>query len=204
VEKWEEAIQAFERAIQIEPRNIQAYQGLGWAIYKHTGNAEAARAVFERALAQKPDSWQVRVHLCDLYTVEGDYDAALRWIDEALASSPDNAELLWRLGRIYVLRGRYEQAREYCRSAIQADERSAPAHFWLGQSYFEQALYELALPGLEAAVQFMPSNVYYRLQLAHTYRLAQRSDDAIRAYRRVLEIHPGNPEATRWLATLQE
>lgn len=153
-EEYEEAVNSYDRALQIKPDKHQAWNNRGFALV-NLGRFEEALACYDKALAIKPDdhlAWSIRgaalKHL-------GRYEEALASYDKALAIKPDY-HLAWIVRGIALgYLGRYEEALTcYDKAlAIKPDDRQA----WnirvialgiLGRSEEEIASYDKALAGL--------------------------------------------------------
>ncbi|NPV89418.1 MAG: tetratricopeptide repeat protein [Firmicutes bacterium] len=78
--KYEEAILAFQNVIEIEPRNTEAYAGLGLA-YAHNGQYDKAFATVNGALAMGLDDPEL-LHeaMVEIYLKKGDESGARRYI----------------------------------------------------------------------------------------------------------------------------
>jgi tetratricopeptide (TPR) repeat protein len=86
------AIEAYERAIELDPAFADAHCNLGAVLY-NLGRKPAARHCFERALALEP--WHVEAHfnIGNVLEEEGCCEMALRHYQDALQADPLHAEL---------------------------------------------------------------------------------------------------------------
>ena len=97
-ENYEEAVVAFAAAIEIEPKEIQAYTGLIQS-YQQTGGLDSADSAVQSGLAVLSDSSsstdaQTAFLLAarDLYTTTGDNEKLMQILELLLELDPDNAE----------------------------------------------------------------------------------------------------------------
>ncbi len=97
-ENYEEAVVAFAAAIEIEPKEIQAYTGLVQS-YQQTGDLESADSAVQSGLAVLSDSSsstdaQTAFLLAarDLYMATGDNEKLTQILELLLELDPDNAE----------------------------------------------------------------------------------------------------------------
>ncbi len=86
------AITEFRKVLRFDPKNAEAYNGLGVA-YRGVGRADLARRNFEIALAHKPAEGKFYRNLSKLLKAEGEHDMARRLKEdfELAVQSIDNA-----------------------------------------------------------------------------------------------------------------
>jgi tetratricopeptide (TPR) repeat protein/uncharacterized protein YodC (DUF2158 family) len=96
--KYDEAVKAYEKVLEIDPENEEAYLGLA-AAYKAGGDAEQAAEILDEARRVLPDSGKLVKELMRLYMDIGDekledeaYDDAADAYQEAAELSPEDAE----------------------------------------------------------------------------------------------------------------
>ena len=96
-----------------------------------------------------------------------------------------------------------EKAERMLRDAITADLYHGPAHNNLGVLYLNNdKLYEAANE-FEWARKLMPGHPDPRMNLALTFELAGRIDDALATYRTALEVYPDHLATVQALVRLQ-
>ena len=135
-ERIDEAIQDFERALQIDPNNVIALGNLGSA-YRQDKRWTDAKSVLERALQLSPGDPSANYSLGMVFAHLNDTEHAYEYLQKALASRPDYPEALNNLGVLYVRTRRQSEAEKSFQESI----RLAPA---FDQSYLNLAkLYEL-------------------------------------------------------------
>ena len=110
LERYEEAVTAFDRAIaQNQPENVfLAWYGKGLAL-AHLGQSPQAIEAFERAITTLPadqdlKKFQARIlqKQSDIYREGGNLEEALRMIDRAIAIFPENSNFYNR--KYFVLK----------------------------------------------------------------------------------------------------
>jgi DNA-binding SARP family transcriptional activator/TolB-like protein/tetratricopeptide (TPR) repeat protein len=84
------ALDAFERAIAIEPSNVEAHYQYGQSLMA-LGRWNEARAAYQRAIDLEPDRAQTYVSLGSIERKEGNVDLARRLYDSALVVDPGAA-----------------------------------------------------------------------------------------------------------------
>lgn len=93
--RWELAIQAYRRAVQVDPRFVEAWTNLGYAYRKlkdYTRSVEAYR----RALDLRPDYAPAHDYLARTYLAMGNREGAMRHYEILRRLDPRMAERLLR------------------------------------------------------------------------------------------------------------
>ncbi len=103
------AIENFDKAIKINPENLDAYSSRGTAYFF---NKEFQKAVNDFAIVAKyqPDNYQAFNALASALAGLGDYDNALKLVNRSLLINPNNAEAFFTRGGINISRNEYKQA----------------------------------------------------------------------------------------------
>jgi predicted TPR repeat methyltransferase len=96
--------------------------------------------------------------------------------------------------------GRLRQAEAGYRTLISSDSNHADALHWLGVLLYQARQFEKAIPLLERAAAQRPRDSAVQHNLGHAYAGADRVDDAIAAFDRVLRREPSRVETLVALA----
>lgn len=97
-DRYEEALQLLERAIEISPDDPAIIDSLGWAQYK-LGRYDEALANLRRAYAAFPDH-EVASHVGEVLWMMGRQDEAIEIWREALETRPDSELILEAVDRL--------------------------------------------------------------------------------------------------------
>jgi TolB-like protein/tetratricopeptide (TPR) repeat protein len=159
------AIDAFERAIAVDPGFAQAWGGLAttYAVLPDYSNRLTPDVTEERSL-----------------------DAAQR----ALALDPTQPEPYLAMGSLARYFGRRETATALLRRAIVLRPSSATAHQWLGTTLVEIGELEAGITSLERAAELDPRSLIVASNLASMLSIAGRDAEAIAACTPTLEYAP--------------
>jgi tetratricopeptide (TPR) repeat protein len=117
---WDAAIEAYEKALELEPDYADAYCNLGAVLY-NKGNREAARQAFEACLALEAHHVEASFNLANVLEEEGEDEVALVHYRRALAADPLYPDLHINLALLYEKLGRDGQARAHWRRYLQLD-----------------------------------------------------------------------------------
>jgi TolB-like protein/Tfp pilus assembly protein PilF len=130
------AVEAMERAVQIDPRNAEAWHQLGGVLMNQWRDPVAARRAFDRALALDPQRMITLVNVAALLTHQDRDSESLQFLDSAVSTNPDayypHIERGWRR----LLAGNVAGAR----ADADTMQRLRPADFILDSEPLEVAL----------------------------------------------------------------
>lgn len=113
---YQEAINTYTRAIDLAPKDAEAYLGRATA-YEKLGFFDRALADFDKAVALLPKDSGVYVNRGLAYEMSGNYQMALRDYTAALELDPGNATAYFNCGNVAVKLGDPAQAVEYYKMA---------------------------------------------------------------------------------------
>lgn len=119
-DKWAEAIEAYEKALELEEDYADAYCNLG-AVRYNQGQRAAARRAFEACLAREADHVEANFNLANVLEEVGDDRGALKHYRRALASDPLYPDLHINLALLYEKIGRTRGACDHWRRVLQLD-----------------------------------------------------------------------------------
>jgi tetratricopeptide (TPR) repeat protein len=105
----QDALQALETAIRLDPRDARALYWMG-ELHRATGDAAPARQYFERARQLDPEDPLVRLGLGRMSLDDGEVDQALADFDSVLRTAPGLVPALLGRARALYYQGRVEQA----------------------------------------------------------------------------------------------
>jgi len=110
--RFDEARKDFNRALSIDPRDVEALtaRGASWVAEGKGKKAPAAMADFNAALAIAPDDAGALNARGNFYLAELKPDLALADFDKALAASPKDDVVLFNRGVAYKQLNRYDSA----------------------------------------------------------------------------------------------
>jgi tetratricopeptide (TPR) repeat protein len=116
LDQFDEAIAAYQRALEINPDYEEAWVGLG-VVYRLSGDFEAAHAAYSEALAIDPDNANAHSSLGTLYLLEDNPEESIKEFEEAIRLDPQLAAAHGNLALAYAMVGRFDEADESLRRA---------------------------------------------------------------------------------------
>ena len=120
-ETLDDAMDAYRRALELDPSLAAAHTNLGIAHYQR-GQLAGARTHFERALALDPDLPEARYNLANLYDEENQLELAIAEYRRVVARSPDFADAHFNLAIALEKVGSRIQATEHFRQYLELTE----------------------------------------------------------------------------------
>ncbi len=119
-ERWESAVDAYERVVAIDPGYAAAWNNLG-LLQHRMGHYERAREGYEKALAADESCCQAAFNLGSLHEDLGDFHSAVTWYRLALEMQPDYADAHFNLAGVLSKVGRNESAARHWRRYLELD-----------------------------------------------------------------------------------
>ncbi len=134
---YQEGIEAFRKATQLDRLFAKAYEAMGRAykelgepekaeeslhqaaqIYMSSEKDEHAEEILNEILELQPDTVNVYNSLGVLYRKRGDLPAALKHYQKALKIHPEAPHIYYNIGRVFVDMGNPEKAETHLRQAL--------------------------------------------------------------------------------------
>ena len=82
--KLEDAVTAYQRAIQIDPNGVGTHNNLGY-VYYNQGKLEDAVAEYQRSIALDPNLAPAHYNLACIYSLKNEQTPAIKWLQKAIA-----------------------------------------------------------------------------------------------------------------------
>jgi len=186
--RLDEAIEHFEAALDMEPRDSSAEFGLAEAYRRKAmfAEAEASLARVEELDAKFPGLLLERGRLAE---ARGDTEQAIAGYRAALAESPNDAALKSRLGAALVLEGELKEAEALLRDVLRVQPYSAEAEHFLGRVEFQRGEVEASRLRFERAARLAPDSGTYRMYVAWAALEANEMTTALRELDAALKLN---------------
>ncbi|MGH9360987.1 MAG: tetratricopeptide repeat protein, partial [Thermoanaerobaculia bacterium] len=205
---WDEAIQAARSALVENPRDVDAREYLGIAIYRGKRDSEESVRLLREALQIDPQHYGARFQLAQVLMKTGRLDLAELEYLTAIRTNPRSAAPHHRLAAMYALQGRFDEAVEKYLRAIALDqnfENSAQAHAELGSVLALQGKPAEALDHFTQAIEIYPEHLRLEgtlprlLRSKGRYLPPERLRRLAQAIERALKLVPENRPMCRAL-----
>jgi tetratricopeptide (TPR) repeat protein len=196
--KFNEAIQAYLRALALNPYATETNLNLGLAYFK-SGELEKAVPPLKKAAAQLPENQQIETVLGMSLYGTGKYREALPHLEAAEAKTPDNKDLAYVVAQAYLWSGQYDKAKAAFQTMLERDPDSPEVEMLLGEAYDGLGRTEEAIDAFRKAAipaQTIPDAHFglgYLLWKTHKY------EQAATEFHRDLTIDSKNYKALAYL-----
>jgi protein O-GlcNAc transferase len=183
------ALQALEKALSIEPHHIQARCAKG-AVLCDLGRQQEALHVYRKALHLAPTDAQLLLNMGVVLEQMGDLHAALERYELALKHHPEFASALLNCGAVLIRLGRLEEALANNRHLADSQPEWEHAHFNLGEVLLALGRWEEALAAYELASVINPSSAKIHFSAGLALSMLKQFDRAQQEFSTARAIDP--------------
>ncbi len=195
-ENIEQAIGAFNQALQHDSAYALAYAGLGeayWNKYREQKDTSAisdATLACQRALAI--DNELVEGHRClgEVFSSTGKYSEAAQQLEMAVKKRPTDDQAVRALGMAYEQLKEFQKAEATYQRAIDLRPHYWAGYSWLGNFYFRRGQYQKALESFRQVIAIAPDNYRGYNNAGAIYILQGNFGGAVEVFERSVQIQP--------------
>ncbi|HXH50356.1 MAG TPA: protein kinase [Terriglobia bacterium] len=184
---YAEAIEEFQKVLDIEPSNTFAYEGLANAQY-NLKRLSDAKTTYLQAISVRPNYWAPYNWLGILYLRTGENAKAAEMFRKVIQLAPENQQAISNLCGADFMVGKWIEAKEMCKKSI-AIRASGSAYSNLGTITFYEGHFEESAGYFKKAVTINPKESRMWGNLADAYRWSPNERaKAVRAYRQATAL----------------
>ncbi len=215
--RYEEAIEAYNNALRIKPKDVELLKRIGKACVKIGVDREAIE-IYKQVTHLKPDDAEAHFALGDIYSRRGKDEQAMESFKQVIHFNPNSAETYVRLGDIFCRYGLrqvgkkifeqtigirlitpdygsgYEQAIEAYNKALAIKPNLASAYSGLGWVFKVLEEYEKAIETFNQAISLDPDNVFAYYEIGRIYMKDARYKKAVEILEQAIQIDPEDIE----------
>ena len=190
----QKAIQFFREAIEKDPTNKMAWNGLG---YCHVGlnNPQAAIQAYRQAIKTDPTDENLHFNLANYFIKLGRQQEAIDSYREVIALNPDFESAYFRLGLVYNELGRLDEGRTAFEKVIRLNPEAAPAYFNIAITYTKLGHYHEAINANKQVLRIKPDFAPAYNNLGLVYGKLGQSAEEVKAYKEAIRVDPDNISA---------
>jgi Flp pilus assembly protein TadD len=166
---WSDDLTLSVRAHEIAPYNVTATTSLAAALAER-GMDGKAMALYQRALALRPDFWVANRNLAYLYFNHGDFPQAVHFLARSLSMGPAEGDQFLFLGLSLLRMGRIVEAEKAIRAALVLRPQGKDYHLGLGMVLREEGKLPEASKEFAAELAVDQQNAQARTLLAEIAR----------------------------------
>jgi tetratricopeptide (TPR) repeat protein len=192
--QWEDAVEYYRGALELQPKSVELYDCLGQLYATHKQWQEAI-AAYRKAIALDPKCASAHRHLAGAFMQMGQKsDGAEAWF-QAFQLEPDwaTAEEHLNLGNMLLEQNKLDKAVSCYHHAIQIDPNLSQAHHNLGEVLSSQKDWEGAIAAYRKAIQADPNSPESAGSadgLGRALVKLGRHEDAVAIYREAIRLDP--------------
>lgn len=200
----EKAVDVFDKFIQLIPDDASLRYNYGILLLSINAYNEAILQ-FAEAVTIDPKMCAAYNNMGVALTRMNNPRSAVKAYRMALECDANNVEARKNLDALIQTDSAAREAElAAALKAAQADPEDPAAAAALAEAYYALHFFEQAVETYDRVIAARPGDVNAMLHRANCLLELQRLDDAKQAYRQVLQIQPGHPQATDYLKRIEE
>jgi tetratricopeptide (TPR) repeat protein len=168
-EKTMQTADSLKKAIELNPKDYQAYIELG-LFYKEWGDFLHAEELFKKAVEINPRESRAYLELGEGYRNQWEFAKAEPLIKRAIELNPQNSRSYIELACIYRAQGRSIQTEELFKKAIEINPQDERGYIELGCFYRDHGRYFQAERLFKKAIEINPRNAWLYNELGNCYK----------------------------------
>ena len=196
---YEEAVQAFMRALELDAKMLVAQRNLEIA-YFSTGYYDKRVGELSERLRARPDDRDSRWDLGRTFALLGQSADAVAEFTELLRHHPSDIGALVQLGLAERTNGDLDKALGYLERALALEPASSVVNFYIGEVLYNRGVSEGALAALRRAVELNPQNPDAHYLMGFVLGDLGMHEEAREVTRRAIQLNPALSRAQANLA----
>ena len=159
--RFSEAITEFKKAIELDPKHMNAYIELARA-YLFSNAPDLAETTLKQALIIDPQSTEILVSLGDFYVMTGKPDQGEASYKQALDTDQQNEQIYLRLASLYQRYNKFTEAETTLRKLAAVKPQAENPHIYMGDYFTWLGQPDKALDSYQRAIEINPGSVFAR------------------------------------------
>jgi tetratricopeptide (TPR) repeat protein len=189
LQKFQQAIECYSRAIKLNPKLATAYHNLGEMLVDQKRWDEAI-ANYRQAIALNPDSFESYHSLGKTWADRGECDRAIACYRKSLELNPNYARAYLGLGNVFVQKREFDAAIECYRQTLAINQNSYWAHYYLGEAFAHKKLWQEAVSAYRKAIEINPDIPWFYCNLGIALTCEKSWDEAVAAFLHAIQLEP--------------
>ena len=183
------AIQEYQKALELNPNNAEAHLKLGFLFYNVKQMHKEGMEHYSKAFKLNPNDPRILHDLGMALLHQRKLDEAIKYLTEALQRMPNGLDIQYNavnmhynLGRALLYKANSKEATVHLSEAVHLAPKHAQAHYWLALALADQGKFDLALKHYSTAIQLNPgvdTSATLNFLLARHYAEVRRFHEAV-------------------------
>ncbi|MFQ5849007.1 MAG: tetratricopeptide repeat protein [Candidatus Binatia bacterium] len=191
----DQAVEAYQQALQVEPRYAPAHYNLG-NLFARQGKLNEAMHHYQEAVRILPDFAEAHNNLGNVLAKRDELEEAIQHFRRALELSPGRSGIHLNMANALARQGRLNEAIDHFREALKIKPDLVEAHDQLGSVLAAQGHLDMAIDHFRQALRIQPEFAEAHESLGRALALQGKRDEAIKHYQEALRIMKSHPEAS--------
>jgi tetratricopeptide (TPR) repeat protein len=200
-EDYNQAIQSFKKAVQINASKESAYYNMGIAL-KEQGKTEQAVIQFNKCIDINSNFSNAYIMLGGILLEQYQYEHAIKHFKAALNVSPLNHRAMNNIGNVYLNLNRPDKAIDYYKQVLKVAPHFKEVHNNWGNALMKKNMFKEAIPHFAEILRKNPNHVEANINMGAVLARLNKIDAAILHYKAALSAAPDNAEAHNNLGVL--
>ncbi|KAM3146172.1 hypothetical protein pb186bvf_001829 [Paramecium bursaria] len=185
LEQFQDAINAYNDAIKIDPENKQAMNGKG-LVYLELKDIQKSIKWFDKAIKFDPNYPSPYNNKGNAYREAKDYDKALEFYEKALNLDPKYIDALDNKAFLLSEQRKFDESLEVLEQALNIDPDDKLIYIQKGNVLMEKQLYNDALDCFTKALRLDPRNLFALKRKGDAYQKLYDNDKALEFYNKAI------------------
>ena len=200
--KYEQAVMAIDKAIELKPNNTNYYRELG-NIAQKQNNLNRAEIAYKEGIKLSPDWTEFYYLLGEVLVKKNKLQAAVKTCKYITTLNPHNAEYYRLLSDALFKQNKLDEAKKYYQKAIEIDPARAYFYRSLGDVFKKANNLDLAASNYKKAIELSPEVAYFYGRLCNTLIDQNKLDEALNVCKHGISLDPNNSNLHRILGEIQ-
>ncbi|CAC9634131.1 hypothetical protein [uncultured Gammaproteobacteria bacterium] len=188
--EFEKAIEAYKKAIKIDPDSDGAHHNIGLA-YDNLGKFEKAIEAYKKAIKIDPDSDGAHHNIGLAYDNLGKFEKAIEAYKKAIKINPNNDGAYFGMGLAYYNLDKFEEAIEAHKKAIEINPNGGlVAYHYMGLAYYMLNKFKEAIEAYKKSIEINPNSAMAYHYMGLAYYMLNKFKEAIDAYKKAIDLNP--------------
>lgn len=197
--KYKQAIEAFNKALEVLPYDSSAYSGLSLGFY-WLGDKDKALEYAKKSVESANEDPIPLINSLFIYINCNQLEKAIETGESVLFTKKiSRPEFYYNLSYAYIITGKLERAIKQLEEVIKANPDFVFAYNNLGSLFWSAARYSQAIQMFREAISIDPQYVDAHFNLGISYFYLEQLEDAYKEFKKVLEINPNYQQAKYYI-----